>query len=106
MDFVQLNDVSLYEHFKYVGPDDLVVMVHKSGCKPCETMKTRYEKVAKRSWGSVHFAQMHQSEAPDTIASLEIKLFPSFVLFRNRKAVSVKQGSMNIKDFERWLLYT
>ena len=102
---VKLNDISIYEHLRYTGQACLIAMFYKDGCKPCDRMKPRFVRASERSgWADRHFAIIHQNDAPETIAALGISLYPSFCLFRSGRAVSVRQGSMNLQELERWLV--
>ena len=104
-DLTKLNDTSLFEHLKYVGPDTLIIMFWKFGCPPCERMKPLFARSASRAgWAERSFATMRQDEAEETIRSLGINLYPSFALFRNMQCVGVRQGSMPLQDLERFLL--
>ena len=104
-DLVKLNDVSIYENMKSVGADNLVVMYHTSNCQPCHRQKARFVKLASRALPNYHFATAHKNENAETTAALGISLYPSLVLFRDKKAVSVRQGSMSLQEMEKWLIY-
>ena len=92
-DLVKLNDISIYEHLKYTGQESLVVMFYMDRCKPCDKAKPRF------------VATMHRDSAEETTKALDITLYPSFALFRDGRCVSVRQGSHNKLDLERWLVY-
>lgn len=105
-DLVKLNDISIYEHLKYVGAENLVVMFHTTNCQPCFRQKGRFIKLASRALEHYHFATMFKWDAPETTEALGIKLYPSVCLFRDKRAVSVRQGSISLTEMEKWLLFT
>ena len=106
-DLTRLNDISLFEHLKYVGPDTLIIMFHTSNCPPCERMKPIFARSASRAgWAERFFSVVHKGDAPETIASLGITLFPSFAIFRNMQCVGIRQGSMPLQELERYILLT
>ncbi|MFZ5392536.1 MAG: thioredoxin [Patescibacteria group bacterium] len=71
-------------------------------CGPCQMMKPIFEKVAEEMEG-INFISVDVDKFSELAAKYDVMSIPTFVIFKDGQAITVKNGAMSESDFRNWI---
>ena len=74
-----------------------------AGDAHCENMKPALTQLGNEGQGFVRIVRIDGTSSPSLTSRYDIRSYPSFVLFKDAKAVNGTAGEMTKKDLENWV---
>lgn len=71
-------------------------------CGPCQMMKPVFHKLAEEMEG-VRFMAVDVDKFTEIAAKYEVMSIPTFVVFKDGQAITVKNGAMSESDLKNWI---
>jgi len=79
-------------------PQALVVDFWAPGCRPCREMTSAFKKMAAKYGVEATFAKVNVNEHPEL--AKEIKYLPTFLVYRQGRALGVIVGARTLTEFD------
>ena len=89
------DETNFYPSLKYTSNPMLVLMMRMLKCAPCDKMFPIFNRLSKEYEGRVIFGYMWKHDAPNIAPNLNIKTYPSFIIFSYQKQIAQTSGSMS-----------
>lgn len=71
-------------------------------CGPCQMMKPIFHKIAEEMNG-INFVAVDVDKFSELAAKYDVMSIPTFVIFRDGEAITLKNGAMSESDFRSWI---
>ena len=86
-----------------IGNSKHCVLFHSNGCGWCKKMLPEWKMFSKKHSDKIKISMVEANEDPELIQNLNIKGYPTIMLFENGNLVKTHNGDRSVKGFEEFV---